>query len=329
MKTIKFFGVGLLGILALFAKAQDAHLSQFDATPVVLNPASTGVNYKGDYRIGTQYRNQWGTMGSKFSTLAVGYDMPMMGTPQKERWGLGGYIFDADGARIINSFSFVLSGAYKIMDPKQSKHLLTTGIQLGFIVKSANENNLIFDQQYTEGTFDPDLPTGESFNKTSLFMPEINWGISYIMLDNEKRFRPYGGLSLFHITTPKETFFKSDDSRLPRRWVLNGGCRIKITDQIIVDPNFLFMLQRNSHEYVVGLRGFYKMNDEYAFTGGVNWRIKDAVYPMLGIYYRNIVYQISYDFNISGLKEYTNSHGAIEFAIIFVNRKAGAKAPWF
>ena len=59
MKNIKLY-ILFLSVLGLnTTKAQDWHLSMYDAAPMFLNPAMTGV-VEGEWRVHAQYRNQWG-----------------------------------------------------------------------------------------------------------------------------------------------------------------------------------------------------------------------------------------------------------------------------
>ena len=61
--------------------AQDYHLSHYDAAPLYLNPALTGMSkdIRGDYRITSDFRSQWKSLGIKqYKTFYVGYDMPII-----------------------------------------------------------------------------------------------------------------------------------------------------------------------------------------------------------------------------------------------------------
>ena len=51
-------------VFTIHGKAQDFHLSQYDAAALNANPAMTGV-FKGEYRIHAHYRNQWSAFTTK------------------------------------------------------------------------------------------------------------------------------------------------------------------------------------------------------------------------------------------------------------------------
>lgn len=327
LRILKLFLTCLLIFNVYDSFAQDFHLSQYDVSPVILNPSLTGMYGVEEMRVATQYRSQWGALTGSLTSTVLSFDMPF-----RDRWGIGAYIMDNNGAKVFNTFNFVLSGAYEITINGESMwakdYRLFMGLQAGMIYKGTNEDKLVFDKQYSHGTFDSDLPSGESFEKNGLIMPELNYGISYINVNRDQKVNPYLGFSLFHITSPQESFFNEKDSRLPRRFLLHGGSKVRIQDNIILDPKFLCMWQKNASEYNLGLKGYYKMNEsDIWFSGGASVRLKDAVIIMLGMDYNNIIFQISYDINTSGLKAYSKSRGGLEFSVVYnTGRKKGGEA---
>jgi type IX secretion system PorP/SprF family membrane protein len=317
MKT-QIIKIGILGLIVFFTnnnivKAQDSHMSQFDAMPVLLNSAMTGVLTENSIRAGAQFRSQWGAIGSNITSTALTVDAPL-----KERWGVGGYLLYNQESKYFNVFNFVLSGAYKITSTNQKKHLLTVGLQAGLINKNVKDNKLVFDQQYSNGNFDPDLPSGESFARSSRAMLELNYGLFYGYTDPDKKIHPYLGFSLFHITSPNESFTNAAKSRLPRKWVLHGGCNVNITEDFIVEPKGLYMRQLNAQEIVAGMNLNYNLKESNikVMAGGF-YRLQDAVIIQVGVNYRNLVYKMSYDINTSSLKTYSEKRGGLEFSIVF------------
>lgn len=291
--------------------AQDAHLSQFDALRTVLNPGETGMFKDADFRASAQYRNQWGALGSKYSTSSFSYDMPL-----NKRWGAGAYVLNDDASNAYNVFKFVLGGAYQIMEDN-NEHMLSVGLQAGIIYKSFNENALLFDSQWSGENFDSDQASGENFEKYYKLMPEVNIGVYYESINKNQKIQPYGGLAFFHVTNPSESFLSTKQSRLPIRHQLNVGARYKIDDKITLDPGVYTQYQRNILELNAGLRGEYIINKTITGRAGVYYRVKDAFIILLGINYKNVDFNFSYDINTSSLKTYTNGKGAFEFSIVF------------
>lgn len=297
-------------------KAQDTQFSMYDASAVVLNPALAGTDKESKMRAVSQYRTQWSSVNSNFITTSISVDKPII----DDRWGVGVSLFHNDAANNFKETSFIASGSYDVLKPDQDVHHLTTGLNLGFVNKHLSSDQFTFDSQYENGTFNESLESGETIDRSNRFLPEVSFGLAYINSDKNKVYRPYGGFALYHITKPNESFVNSTsaNSRVPMRWLLNGGCKLYFqNEEIEVDPKFIIMKQSSAWNIMLGVTGGYKINTEVKVNGGVGFRIGDAVIPQLGVEYLNFTYGMSYDINISGLKEYSRGRGAMEFMVIY------------
>ena len=107
------------------ANGQDAHLAQYDAAPVLLTPALTGIYEGSDFRMSSSFRNQWGALGANFTTTTFSYDAAFQG-----RYGAGLYLSNYNMADVFNTFEVGVSGAYNVSAPK-AKHTLSVGARLG------------------------------------------------------------------------------------------------------------------------------------------------------------------------------------------------------
>lgn len=307
----KLILIALICIVVKGAHAQDFHLSQYDAAAIYQNAAQTGMT-ENQYRVVFQTRSQWRSFARKpFLSHVATFDMPL-----NKRWGIGGYLISNEAAVGYNDQHIVLSGAYRISSPEQSKHLLSVGLQAGAINKILNQK-LIFDSQYTSGVFDQSIASGENTSNFAKLLPELNMGISYVMSDENSTANPFIGLSVFHITSPNESYF-SDAENLPRRFMFYTGCDFKISEKVNVTPRVLGMFQGKSQEINAGITGKYQLNnDDVSLLGEVAYRLDDAIIAGLGLYYKEFLYRISYDINTSGLKQFSGGRGAIEFSIVF------------
>jgi len=52
---------------------QDIHFSQNDVTPLLNNPAMTGI-FMGNHRVVLNYKEQWKSVASPYKTTAMQYD---------------------------------------------------------------------------------------------------------------------------------------------------------------------------------------------------------------------------------------------------------------
>ncbi|CAG0978342.1 hypothetical protein FLAV_01628 [Flavobacteriales bacterium] len=305
----------LLTTCISIVQAQDFHLSQYEASAVFLNAANTGI-MEGSYRASIQGRNQWRAFTTRpYVSMVANFDMPL-----NERWGLGGYLIANEAAVGYNDQHLVLSGAYRITTPGQDKHVLSAGLQLGVIQKDMRDN-LIFDSQYSEGTFDKNISSGETELAQSKFLPEINMGMAYKMKDENASVNPYAGLSVFHISSPNESFV-SLKTPLPRRFMFYSGFEIKTNDKVLITPRVLAMTQGKNKEINAGIKGEYKWPEEkVSLLADVGYRFNDAVIAGLGLRYNEFIYRISYDITTSGLKKHSGGKGALEFSVVFMRAK--------
>jgi len=323
VKKIKYlvllYGVIFMGLgLPVFAQ-QDDHLSQFNASPITLNPAMTGV-YQGDYRGQLSYRTQWSSiLKNPFKDEVAAFDMP------KKKFGLG-FLFQGDkaGSGNFNSNGLALSVSYEVTNDAAEIHHLTTGVQVGFINKSVDVSKLTFDNQYsyTSGTFDPTYSSQENFQSTSYMIPDVNFGLYYYTTNQEKKINPYIGVSAYHLTIPKESFF-DQNNRIPIRYLAHGGLKIKMNSLLNLEPSFLFMQQTNVREINVGsLADYFLVEQNTHVILGAYYRWQDAFILHLGLIYKEYTMRVSYDFNSSALSTYTHSRGAFEITLIYMKSRA-------
>ena len=307
--VLTFFGFQLV-------KAQDTQFSMYDASATVLNPALSGTDKESKLRAVSQYRTQYSSLGNNYITTSIAVDKPII----DDRWGAGVYLFHNDASNIFKETSFILSGSYDVMKPEQDIHHLTTGLNIGLINKHLSSDEFSFDNQYENGDFNSNIDSKESISRNNRLLPEVTFGLAYYNLDKNKVYRPYGGFALYHITKPNESFVTdvSDNSRVPIRWLLNGGCKLYFNNEDIeIDPKFMVMKQSSAWNILLGVAGKYKINNDVKINGGVSFRFGDAVIPQLGVDYMNFTYALSYDFTISGLSEFNNRRGALELMVAF------------
>lgn len=328
MKTnLKIIPTLLIGLVMTFTlsqkvNAQDAQISQFDAAPVMFNPANTGMLKFTDMRIAALYRTQWSSLSTSFNTFAMSFDMAA-----NDRIGVGAVFVNTDEANVINTSNFLLSGAYQVTDPNQTKYMITTGVQLGLLYKRVNTNGMIFDSQFDGRNFDGDLPSMESFTRTSRFMIDANMGVSYKSTDRTKKVNPFADAAVFHITTPNESFIGDQKSKLPMRWMGNIGARIEINRDVLLEPSVIYNRQRESSQFQPNVLAYYTVSGTpYQVIGGFSYRTEDAVIVHAGVRHNSNIFRISYDINTSGLGEYSNNRGALEFTVIYRPGRRSSRA---
>lgn len=314
--------------LPLLVNAQDIHFSQFYNSPLTLNPTLTGL-MDGRFRVGAIYRNQWSAVGDPFTTVSASFDANMKGGGKFDRMGLGGYIFyDKAGMTQYSTLNATVSFAYHKALSKNGKHLLSLGVQAGFVQKRLDPAKGTFRDQI-DGGLNVVPGSQEEQNIDNVIHEELAVGLSYSgQFGNTKLF--LGG-SAFHLTQPKEEFLSGSESRLPMRYSGNAGLDIGIGKHFSLLPSAIFMMQAKATELNLGMGFSYEFDNSLRTILGVYYRLDDAVIPMLGLEYKNVNLSFSYDVNTSGLNDVTNSRGGYEISLMFVapHKEVPYKYPTF
>ncbi|MBC7864015.1 MAG: PorP/SprF family type IX secretion system membrane protein [Bacteroidia bacterium] len=305
------------------AKAQDFHLSMYDAGPLFLNPAMTGV-VDATWRVHAQYRNQWRSVAFKpYSTALISFDAPV------KKWGFGGQVMNMRaGIGNYNVFQAMFSTAYQVSFDKNKYHNLSLGLQAGVTQKSVEYKIFTFDNQYVTtngGGFDQSINNQESFQRQSMILPQVNAGAMYYYSRMQSRLNPFIGASAFNLTQPKETYFGASNN-LPMRIYIHSGIRVNITEQFYILPKMLIMMQKNAQEQTYALdAGYFMGGSELWLLGGFVYRSKDAAIISLGARKDNYIAKLSYDVNISTLSATSSGRGAFEISFTYMGRKPKVK----
>jgi type IX secretion system PorP/SprF family membrane protein len=149
-------------IIAFFdVQAQDPHYSQFFTAPQLLNPANIGAG-QGDWRILSNYRQQWANAGTPFTTISTSADAKVVGRGDEENvLGLG---VTATADQSMNgAFKSIYAGmglAYHIH--LNENHQLGLGMQASYGQRKLDYSQLTFGEQFSSGGFDITLPSGET-----------------------------------------------------------------------------------------------------------------------------------------------------------------------
>lgn len=317
-RILKYINVTLC-LATLGARAQDFHLSLYDAAPLFLNPAMTGL-VDAKYRIHAQYRNQWNSVAYKpYNTALISADMP------KGKWGFGIQIIEERaGVGNYNVFQGMLSAAYTVPLDKKKFHHLSFGLQGGITQKSVEYKLYTWDSQYTGvngGSFDQSVSSEESFKRQSQILPQLNAGVLYYFAKQQSRVNPFAGISAFNITQPRETFF-DEPNVLPIRFYGHAGARVNISELLYVLPKVLIMKQGNAYEQTYALdAGYYFKNEKFYLLAGYVYRTKDASVAYVGFRKENYIIKIGYDFNTSSLKTASKTRGAFELSLTYMPGK--------
>jgi type IX secretion system PorP/SprF family membrane protein len=304
------------------AEAQDLHFSQFMNSPLLTNPANTGFMPDGDYRLGANYRNQWASVTAfPYKTMSAFGDVQTLNNRDNTGWmGLGGVILrDVAGTGALTSTKIYGSIAYHQMIDAGS--LVSLGFNVGWANKRINTANLSFPSQWNGRFFDShQTAIAPKLDQNNINYLDMQVGMNYAYFPSDKMYLN-AGFSAMHVNRPKESFFSEQDgvnNRVPVRYTafLNGS--FMVSDMLIVNPNVYASLQAKSYEIVGGLNAHYNLSGdgEKILIGGLYYRHKDAIIPMIGLGYKDLTFTFTYDVTTSDLNNYNGSRGAFEFSLI-------------
>ena len=317
----------LIASLASVSFAQDPNFSQFFASPLTLNPASTG-KFDGIFRVAGNYRNQWPTINNAFVTKTASADFHLLKgyLADIDRWGIGALFMNdqnGNGALTTNQFSF--STAYHKGLDEDGYHQIGVGFQGSYTDKRLNVAILDFEDELTALGFTG--TTSEIFPQNGLQVKymDINAGILYNGSTNGYN-NFYLGASMYHINRPKETF-QGGQFYLNSRTTLQAGGRVPMNqfNALHVSANYSF--QANANNLMFG--GAYALNLNYDEENPVNvylgsWarfnNVSDAIIPYIGLEFGDVQLGATYDVNISSLQPASNSRGGIEISLIYIKK---------
>ena len=321
----KYYKLLLINCLLLLLsyvplQAQDIHFSQYWNTPLELNPALTGVT-KEDTRIFGAYKSQWASVPVAYTTFSGAIDTKW--TPikiEKGYFGLG-LIFNHDQAGdsdwTLNNFSALISYT------KQLKKgiFCSVGGQIGVGQRSFKLLELTFDNQFNGDQFDPTLSTGESFTDTKTVFFDSNIGINLHFQNDDLRSKLDIGFGLHHLNTPSQNFYANSTIDIPIRKDFYAMGILKLSPNFDILANGLLRYQGEYQEIVLGASIRIHLNHqptkELAIDFGGNLRTGDAIFPYVGLIYRQWRFGFIYDINTSHFTNATNTNGGPEFTAIY------------
>ncbi len=317
MKSLR----GIIVILLIFAcgglvKAQDIHFSQYDMSPLTLNPALTGA-YEGTFRIGGIYRDQWSSvLTNQYVTPAVFLDAPIIRGFGKNDWFGAGVVVSNDqaGSAALNNLTALASISYHLGLGKKSNTVFSLGGQGGFVQKTIDQNELLFEDELISGTTSQEF--GLANFESSVSYLDFNVGgliNSYL----SSKFNFYVGASAFHVSNPDDAFLS--DGKLKSRILGHAGFNYDLSSRLVLSPTFLFQTQAKAREAIAEAKLGYHINPERNVTlySGLGYRLGDAAILMIGMDYKGLKAGIAYDVNTSSLTTASRGRGAYELALSY------------
>ncbi len=314
---------------ATISDAQGIHFSQFYNAPMLANPANTGLMSEHDYRLGVNYRSQWGAVPVPYHTYSAYADLQAMRARNETNWlGLGVSAFsDKAGDGNLSLMRYEGFIAYHVQ--LNEHQMISAGASVASVQRTVDFNKFTWDAQWDGFNFDTRLPTNErtSINKTRY--TDITAGINYAFYPNENLYAKLG-VGLAHVNRPTETFL-GNANEIGMRPTVNLDVLVRAGDRIIVNPSVYYTRQKSASELLYGCLLLTNVGGGDGTTTsnllvGLYNRWNDAVVVAIGYEWSGLRVMASYDYTVSYLGQYINHNGAAELGLVWQGKYHDASA---
>jgi len=301
-------------IFSIHSFSQDIHFSQFNNSPLIINPALTG-NIDEEFRVGINYRNQGESITLPYKTFSVFLDSRLIPNfLRNSEIGIGGLFYNdnAGDGNLQNSTGMLFSSFTKGFN-RDNTFLATIGFSVGFFNRSVNIAGVTFDSQWNGTIFDPSIANDEPFINNSVFAFNFNFGVLISYSFSPKIIAKIGS-SINHVNRPKVSFYDSD-YRLDQKYIFHGDVKVELNKFVSISPGFMYSTQGENYEALFGSNISFGESD-LKINCGLWYRFERDIIPVVGLIYDNYYLSLSYDVNISNLHRASNYRGGYEISLI-------------
>ena len=321
LKVVKLLII-LIIPLRVSIVAQDLHFSQFQSTPLYVNPANTGIS-AANLRLTNDYRSQWQSIDTAYSTLQIGIDGRLK---LFNRFvGVGALILhDESSSSYLTVDKMMLSLSHSFF---YKNHRFVVAVQPGYVMKRYDKSGITFGDQFNPVTevYDPFIPSGDDLIGSDLSYFTLNMGVAWQA--RIKKLIPTVGLGVSNINRPVESFYADNtEEPIKLKYTLHGQVIIPMTQKYMLKPQGLIIYTPGSKQFNAGALFYYypemdglELSSVY---GLASFRINpirnfDALILGIGAEIAGFDVCFSYDVNVSSLRKISRFQGAYEISLIY------------
>lgn len=316
--------MGILGIsISLFSSAQDIHFSQFMETPLLRNPALSGI-FTGDIRVQAVYRNQWNTIAAPYQTSTIDAEYRFSVGKGDDFLTVGGWVlYDKAGTAALSATHIMPVINYHKSLSEERNIYLSAGISGGIVQRRVDRNKMTTDNQWSGTDYNPNLGTGETFANGNFLYFDGSVGLSLNMqIGQNVNNNMYVGFAYHHFNpSAKVSFYNAPDVNIQPKIVFSGGLRMDVNQSDFITLQGDLSKQGPHSEYIGGGMYSFRLGDldfsSTVFSVGAFLRWKSAIIPMVKLDIFPFTFGISYDMNISKLKSGSQYTGGFELSLIY------------
>jgi len=315
--------------LCVSTKAQDLHYSNYNYSPLYLNPANTG-GFNGSIRVGASHRDQFRTfIGEAYQSTMIYIDSPATFLGNEKLWlGVGANLFsDKVGDLGFGMGGVTASAAVHYSLDDNYTTVIALGGQFGIIQRKIDNENAAQWADVLSGSVlssqDQDLLKG--FNTT---FSDINAGVTLKhWFSDENLFEV--GLSGHHLTSPTFAFPNSPTTnKVNIRYNAYSSIQLKTSSKFYLIPAVYFSQYDNVSNFQLQLNTktllqkkkkkkskAVNLRSQSFLTLGVGYRFGDALQFFAGGIHKSWEFGLSYDLTTSTASEFNGTVGGLELGV--------------
>ncbi len=319
----------LVGSVALSVQGQDIHFSQLSETPLLRNPALAGL-FSGDVRIQTVYRSQWNSFTDAYKTGSVNAEFKLPIGRKNDFVTIGGQVLYDRAGTVALSATHVLPmiNLHKSLSDERNMYL-SMAVMGGLVQRRIDRSKITTDSQFDGTGYVPGSSTGESFTRNSYSYGDATVGMSFnTQLGSNEDNNIYAGVAYHHFTKPKNVAFYSNyDIEMSPKIVYSIGVRTSFSENAYITLEGDFSKQGSFTNMIGGIVISRKIGDiadpKYLFHIGSYYRYNDALVPVVKLETKPLAFSLSYDINMSNLRQASFGRGGMEASIIYQSFHSG------
>ena len=269
-------------------KAQTTDYTQYDKSTLMTNPA--GVAARSEARITTQYRGLELVAGDQATSMLLTGIYPLLSKDKGQRKGGIGLAFLRDVQGQNESIVVQgLSAAYAYNLSLTANQYLCFGMQGGYFQQKISTSDISTGNQWTNlGGYDPNAPTGESFDRERTGYMTLGAGLNWYKEDESERHTASFGISAFHLNQP-DISFTSAESKLTPQYKAQGYMALLKNQDWHIGPEVYYSYGFGLHFYQAGAVARKYFNNRNPFDmikdGHIAFKAgyREAQYAIVGI----------------------------------------------
>lgn len=309
--------------------SQDIHFSNWQMSPINLNPANAGM-FDGDGRLIFNYRNQWKAVPVTYNTFSFAVDVNLNKSLIKGTNEAVGFIFNTD---ISGDGSYTMTDVkipfnHKFTFKKDTGLTIALGVLAGVTNLNITASRLSYDRQWDGDSYNQGLNNGENFAKQSKLIGDISLG-TVIQKKFNQKIKATVGYAINHLNTPNISFNNTPGTVLRIKHTESLQLKYSFNNISSIMFEYYGNQQQKFRENLVGLSYYHTIEPKTntVFNIGLLTRLKDALITTVGLEHNNMRLQASYDYNYSQFKRATNGRGGFEISFIYIWAKPKVFVP--